>query len=338
MRRSRCNRPMPLACLRLCLGTVLALSGWAAALAPGEAAAQAWPRQTIKMIVPYPAGGATDAVARLFVARFQDQLASAVVVENRAGAGGNIGADAAAKSAPDGYTVLFNINGMAIAPAIYKKLAYDADNDFVRVTQLVSTSTVLVVNNDVPAKSFQELVALAKAKPGVLNYGSTGVGNALHLTVELIKRMVGIEIQMVPFTGDAPLFHALFRGDIQMALLPTSITKEHIVAGAVRAVGISTARRSPVLPTVVPLAEQGLPGFDVRGWMGLFAPKGTPAEIVERYWQETRRALAMPDFTARLATFELEPVGSSPAEFEAVYRADRQRFATVIKEAGIPLQ
>ena len=316
---------------------VLAALVIAVALA-SAATAQTWPRQTIRMVVPYPAGGATDAVARMFAARYQEQLGVAVVVENRAGAGGNIGADAVAKAAPDGYTTLFNINGMAIAPAIYKKLAYDADNDFIRVTQLVATSTVLVVNKDLPVRSFQDLVAMAKARPGVLNYGSTGVGNALHLTVELIKRMVGVEIQMVPFTGDAPLFHALFRSDIQLALLPTSITKEHILSGAVRAVGISTRSRSPVLPDVAPLAEQGLPGFDVRGWMGLFVPKGTPADIVERYWKETTVALASADLKARLPTLELEPVGSSPAEFEVVYRADRQRFAEVIRTAGIPLQ
>jgi len=322
--------------LRLLPIILVALAGIVAATS--KVAAEAWPKQTIKVIVPYPAGGATDAIARLFAAKYQEQMGVPVVVENRSGAGGNIGADAAAKSAPDGYTVLFNINGMAIAPAIYRKLAYDADNDFIRVTQLVATSTVLVVNPGVPAHSFQELVTLAKSKPGVLNYGSTGVGNSLHLTVELIKRQTGMAIQMVPFTGDAPLFHALIRGDIEIALVPTSATKEHIRSGAVRALGVSTPQRIPSFPDLPTIAEQNVPGFEMRGWMGLFVPKGTARDIIDRFYRETTVALAAAGFQQRLLALELEPVGSTPEQFDEVYRADRERFARIIKEAGIPLQ
>ena len=323
------------ALLRVLLGVVAVTAVF---LAPGEATAQPWPKQTIRMIVPYPAGGATDAMARLFALKYQEQLGVAVVVENRVGAGGNIGADAAAKAAPDGNTLLFNINGMAIAPSIYRRLAYDPDTDFIRVTQLAATSTVLVVNPRLPAHSFQELVALAKAKPGVLNYGSTGVGNSLHLTVELIKRQAGIEIQMVPFTGDAPLFHSLIRGDIEIALVPTSVVKEHLEAGSLRAIGISTPQRSTLLPDLPTIAEQGLAGFEMRGWMGLFVPKGTSADIVDRLWRETQAILATADMKTRLAKLEVEPVGSSPEAFDQLYRADRERFARIIKEAGIPLQ
>ena len=319
---------------RLAAVVALVLAG---TLATGVSA-ETWPSRPVKLVVPYPAGGATDAIARLFAAKLQQQTATAMIVENRAGAGGNIGADAVAKAVPDGYTLLFNINGMAIAPAIYRKLAYDADTDFVRVTQLVATANVLVVNPQVPAKSFQDLLALAKAKPGVLNYGSTGVGNALHLGMELLKRQTGTEIQMVPFTGDAPLFHALFRNDVQMGLLPVSITKEHIASGAVRAIGMATSRRLAALPEIATLMEQGLAGYESRGWMGLFAPKATPREVIDRLYQETRTALGDADFVRRLEGLQLEPVGSTPEAFDAVYRADRERFVRIVREANIPLQ
>jgi tripartite-type tricarboxylate transporter receptor subunit TctC len=317
--------------------SVLAV-GVLSALAGPAAAQQDFPNKPIRMIVPYVAGGATDALARIFAAKFQNQMKVAVIIENRAGAGGNIGTDAVAKSAPDGYTILFNINGQAISPSIYKSLPFDADRDFIRVTQLVSTSTVVVVNPKVPARNLKELVALAKSKPGVLNYGSTGIGNSLHLSMELLKRETGTDIQMVPFRGDAPLFQSLLTGDIEIALVPTSAAKPQIEAGAVNAIGITTAKRSPTLPNVPTIAEQGLPDFIVAGWMGLFLPTGTPNDIVERYWLETRSAIETPDMQERLATMELQPVGSAPKDFDAVYFADRERFARIIKEANIPLQ
>ena len=184
------------------------LAGLAAALAPaicaGVALAQGWPSKTIRIVVPFPPGGSVDALGRVYAARLQEQLKQSVIIDNRPGAGGNLGANVVAKSAGDGYTILLNINGQAISPAIYKTLPYDADKDLVRVTQLVETSTVIVVNPKLPAKDLQEFVALAKARPGALNYGSTGVGNALHLTMEMFKIRAGIDLQMVPFTGDAP--------------------------------------------------------------------------------------------------------------------------------------
>jgi len=320
------------------LRTSVLAFGVLSALAGPAAAQQDFPNRPIRMIVPYVAGGATDALARIFAAKFQNQMKVAVVIENRAGAGGNIGTDAVAKSAPDGYTILFNINGQAISPSIYKSLPFDADRDFIRVTQLVSTSTVVVVNPKVPARNLKELVALAKSKPGVLNYGSTGIGNSLHLSMELLKRETGTDIQMVPFRGDAPLFQSLLTGDIEIALVPTSAAKPQIEAGAVVPIGITTAKRSPTLPNVPTIAEQGLPDFIVAGWMGLFLPTGTPNDIVERYWLETRSAIETPDMQERLATMELQPVGSAPKDFDAVYFADRERFARIIKEANIPLQ
>ena len=303
-----------------------------------SAGAQTWPSRPVKIIVPFPAGGATDAIGRLFAAKLQEQTGVGMIVENRGGAGGNVGADAVAKAAPDGYTVLVTISGIAIAPSLYKKLAYDADNDLVRVTQLVSSISVLVVNPQVPAKTLTELVALAKAQAGALNYGSTGVGSITHLGMELLKRRTDTGIQMVPFTGDAPLFHALFRNDVQMGLLPVSVTKEHITSGAVRAVGVAAPKRLATLPDVPTLAEQGLPGYDSSSWIGMLAPKGTPLEVIDRLYKETRVALDTPQFVKRLEALQLEPVGSTPQEFEAVWQADRARYAKIVQDAKIPQQ
>lgn len=316
----------------------LAIGAAAVAIAAAGALAQtaaSWPNRVVRVVVPYPAGGATDAVARLVAAKLQQQLGQNFIIENKGGAGGNIGADAVAKAAPDGYTILFNINGHAIAPAIYSKLSYSPDDDFIRVSQIASTSTVLVVNPQVPAKNLQELIALARAKPGELNYGSTGVGNSLHLTMELIKQLTSTDILMVPFQGDAPLFQSLFRNDIQIALVPSSITKAHIESGSVRAIGISTLKRSPALPDIPTLDEGGLKGFEMRGWMGLFFPKGTPDDLVAKLAAETKKAVESPDMKARFSEMELEPIGSTPAEFEKIYREDRVKFEKVVKDAKI---
>ncbi len=302
------------------------------------AQAQTWPAGTIKMVVPYAAGGATDALARLIAGKLQDQMNTPVIVDNRAGAGGNLGANAVAKAPPDGYTILFNINGHAISPAIYKSLPYDADKDFVRVTQLVSTTSVMVVLPSLPVKTLPELIAYAKANPGKLNYGSTGIGNSLHLTMEMVKHETGMDIQMVPFRGDAPLFSAMFAGEVQAAIVPLITAKAHIDAGALRAIAVTTAKRAGSLPNVPPIAEQGVSGFDVPGWMGLFAPAGTPRPIVERLWRESQKALAAPDVGPVLENLALEPVGSSPEEFDKRYFSDRAKFQQVVRDANIPLQ
>ncbi len=307
-------------------------------LASLNAMAQAWPSKPIRIVVPFPAGGSVDSLARVYAARMQEQLRQSVVIDNRGGAGGNLGAGVVAKSTPDGYTLLLNINGQAISPAIYKTLSYDADNDLVRVTQLVATSTVLVVNPKVPAKNLQEFIGLAKARPGALNYGSTGVGNALHLTMEMLKLETGMDIQMVPFTGDAPLFNTLIAGDIQAALVPTTTAKAHVAAGNLRAIAMTTAQRVPSWPDTPTIAEQGYPKFAISGWIGLFAPAGTPTAIVERIAVESKIALGSPELQQALKNLTLEPVGSTPTEFEALYRADRARFQKIIKDANIPLQ
>ena len=300
--------------------------------------AQNWPSRPIRIVVPYAAGGATDVFARLVASKLQEQLGTPVVVENRAGAGGNIGADAVAKSAPDGYTLLLNINGHAIAPAIYKSLPFDPDKDFIPVTQMASTATAFVVQPNLPVKTFQDFVALAKSRPGALNYGSTGIGNSLHLTMELLMRDTGIKMEMVPFRGDAPLFQAFMSGDVHAAVVPTSGAKPHLDSGVVRALGVTSAQRVAAMPEIPTLVEQGLPEFVVSGWIGLFAPAGVPRPIIERLAKEVRIAIMAPDMAPRLLSFGLEPTADGPEAFGERYKADRIKFQKIVKEANIAMQ
>jgi tripartite-type tricarboxylate transporter receptor subunit TctC len=321
---------------RLCSALVFALVAFA--LGQNSAHAQAYPNRPVRIIVPYAAGGAVDSLARLIGARLQEGLGQPIVVENRAGAGGNTGADAVAKSPPDGYTILQNTNGQAISPAIYRTLPFDPLKDFIPVTQLVATSTVLVANPKLPAKSVKELIALAKAKPGKLNYGMTGVGNSLHLTMEMLKRAAGIDIQAIPYRGDAPLNTALIAGEVDVAIVPIGTIVPFIESGQLRALAVNSAKRSPVLPNVPTVAEDAIPGFEAAGWQGYFVPAGTPREIVLHIQRETAKAIAHPETNERIKGMGNEPVGSTPEEFETKFKADVARFIKVVKEAGIPLQ
>jgi tripartite-type tricarboxylate transporter receptor subunit TctC len=278
-----------------------------------------------------------DVVARLLGAKLQESLGQPVIVENRAGAGGNAGADQVAKAPPDGYTILQNTNGQAISPALYRSLPFDTVKDFLPVTQLVGTFTVLVANPKVPATSVRELIALARAKPGALNYGMTGVGNSLHLTMEMFKRAAGIDIQAIPYRGDALLNPALIAGEVDVAIVPIATAVPLIEGGQLRALAINSARRSPVLPDVPTVAED-IAGFEASGWQGYFVPAGTPRDIVARIQRETAKALANRDLADRLRAMGNEPVGSSTEEFELKFKADVAKFARVVREAQIPLQ
>jgi len=300
--------------------------------------AQNYPSKPIRIIVPFAAGGAVDALARIISAKLQEQLGQPVIVENRAGAGGMTGSDLVAKSPPDGYTILQNTNGQAISPAIYRTLPFDTLKDFIPVTQLVGTSTVLVANPKLPAKSVQELIALAKAQPGKLNYGMTGVGNSLHLTMEMFKRAAGIDIQAVPYRGDALLNPALIAGEIDVAIVPIGTIVPLIEGGQLRALAVNSAKRSAVLPDVPTVSEAAIPGFEAAGWQGYFAPAGTPREIVGRIQREVAAAIALPDTQARLKTMGNDPVASTPVEFDAKFRADVAKFQQIVRDAGIPLQ
>ncbi len=303
-----------------------------------EAQAQKYPDRPIKIIVPFAAGGAVDSLARIIGAKLQESMKQPVVVENRPGAGGNLAANAVAKAEADGYTALLTTNGHAISPALYKKLPFDAKTDFSPVSQIVSASLVLAVTPKFQAQNLQELLALARAKPGVLNYGSTGIGNPLHLSMEMLKTAAKVEIQMVPFRGDAPLAQSLVQGDVEMAILPLSTARVQVEAGAIRAIAVTSAHRSPAMPQVPTIAEQGVPGFASGSWQGLLFPAKTPPSIVSLVQKEIAMALTDPDVLQRLSAFGVEPVGSTPEAFAATISADIERFAAIVKEANIPKQ
>jgi tripartite-type tricarboxylate transporter receptor subunit TctC len=321
---------------RLCLAAAIALAAFA--LQAGGAFAQTYPSKPIRIVVPFVAGGAVDTMARMIGAKVSETLNQPVIVENRPGAGGNVAADAVAKSPPDGYTILQNTNGQAISPALYKSLPFDAVKDFTPVTQLVASQLLLVATPSLPAKSVQELIALAKAKPGSLNYGMTGIGNPLHLTVEMFKHAAGIELQAVPYRGDAPLNTALIAGEVHLAVVPFATAKPHVEAGRLRALAIPGAKRSPALPQVPTIAESGLPGFESSSWQGWFVPANTPSEIVALIQREAAKALNAPDVRERLEATANEVVASTPEAFAAVFRNDLAKFAKVVKDAKIPLQ
>jgi tripartite-type tricarboxylate transporter receptor subunit TctC len=304
----------------------------------GESHAQGYPNKQVRIVVPFAAGGAVDALARLVGAKFSESLKQPVIIENRPGAGGNLAADAVAKSAPDGHTILLTTNGHAISPSLYRTLPYDTIKDFIPVTQLIASSLVLVANPNLPANSVPELIALAKATPGGLSYGSTGVGNPLHLTMEMLKHATGITLTAVPYRGDAPLLTALVAGEVPLAITPLATTRPHVEARTLRAIAVTGGTRSPALPDVPTVAEQGVAGFASSSWQGFFVPAHTPRETVAIIQQETKKALDAPDVRERLKTFGAEPVGSTPDEFEKRFRDDIVTFAQIVRNARIPQQ
>ena len=308
-------------------------------LAAGVAHAQsAYPGKPVRVVVPFAAGGAVDALARMVAPGLGELLGQTIVVDNRPGAGGNLAADAVAHSAPDGYTLLLTTNGHAISPALYRKLPFDAVKDFAPVTQLLATTLILVASPNFSAANTRELIALAKAKPGALNYGSTGIGNPLHLTMELLKISAGIDIVPVPYKGDAPLSAALMSGEVDVAVVPLATSVQNIRAGRIKALAVTGARRISSLPAVPTIAESGIPGFDSTSWQGLFAPAGIPRGIVDRLQRETAKALGAPEVRERLTGLGGDIVASTPEEFEAKFKADLAMFARIIREAKIPLQ
>jgi tripartite-type tricarboxylate transporter receptor subunit TctC len=317
---------------------VLALGLAALCLGGAGARAQGFPERPVRIIVPFAAGGAVDDLARIVGAKLGNAFRQPVVVENHAGAGGNLGADVVAKSAPDGTTILQTTNGQAISPALYRTLPFDAVADFVPVTQLVASTLVLVSSPGLPVASTAELIALAKSRPGKLNYGSSGVGNPLHLTMEMIKFAAGIDIVPVPYRGDAQINTALMAGEVEVAVVPLATSLPLIAAGRLRALGVTSARRSAALPDVPTIAESGVAGFASSSWQGFFVPARTPRDIVERIQRETAKVLQAPDVRGRLAALSYEPVGSTPQEFAAYFRSELARFAGVVKQAHIPPQ
>jgi tripartite-type tricarboxylate transporter receptor subunit TctC len=309
----------------------------AAMLLGAHAFAQSYPARPVRMVVPFAAGGAVDTVARAMGQKLVETWKQPMLVDNRPGAGGNIAADHVAKAAGDGYTLLITTHGFAISPGLYRKLPFDAARDFAPVTQLTSSFVVLVINPQIPAASVKELIALARSRPGAINYGSTGIGAPPHLLGELLKSMTGTDMLHVPYKGDAPLSQALLVGEVQIAFMPLAGVLPHIRSGRLRALGVSGTARSATLPEVPTLTEAGVP-FEFTGWLGVFAPAGSPRDIVIRIQRDIAQAILGQDMHERWSAWGYEPVGSTPEQFAGKFAADLARYAKVIREAGIPLQ
>lgn len=309
--------------------------GFAAALASGGAAAQAYPSKPIRVIVPFTPGSGTDIVARAVGERLQQNLGQPVVVENRPGAGGTIGAAQVAQSAPDGYTILIQSSGHTVNPWIYPNLSYDTLKDLAGVTPLASLPNVLIIAPSKNIKSVQELVAKAKANPGQLNYGSAGTGSATHMNAEKFRAAAGFDAVHVPYKGTPEAITETMTGRIDYFFAPVVSALPMIKDGRVLAIAVGTPKRSSVLPEVPTTTEAGLPGSEYVFWVGMLVPAKTPREIIVKLNQETIKALESPEVRERLAKLGAEPMPMQPEQFDALIRDETAANAKLVKEAGI---
>jgi tripartite-type tricarboxylate transporter receptor subunit TctC len=299
---------------------------------------QTYPSRSVRMVLTMPPGPSLDIITRLIANKLTEAWKQPVVVENRPGAGGNIGATAVVRSEPDGYTFLVATTGSAISPSIYRKLPYDPFKDLVPVSQIYKLSFVMVVHPDVPAKTVAELVAYAKANPGRLNYGSSGAGGTPHLAAELFKSLTGTDIVQVPYKGVAPMSVALITNQVQVIFTTLVDAQQHMKAGKMRALAVTGQNRSALMPDVPTLVEAGVRGYELPNWIGMYAPAGTPPAILTKLHAELVKILAMPDVKGYILKGGNEIIGSTPEEFAATYKADVAKFARIIKDARIPQQ
>jgi tripartite-type tricarboxylate transporter receptor subunit TctC len=313
------------------VGATLAL-----AANPGGACAQDYPNRTVRIVVPYAPGGGVSLLAQTVGNKMSELMKQPVIVDNRPGAAGNLGADAVAKSAPDGYTLLMHTSAMASAPSLYGKLPFDPVKDFAPVTMVIATQFVIGGSPKSSATNLRELIALAKEKPGAYNFGSSGPGSSLHLFAELFISVAGISLVHVPYRGDAQIVTALAADDIQLAFLPQANGIAGVQGNLIRGLGVTGDRRMAALPNMPTALEQGIKGLEVGSWIAMFAPGGTPSAIVSAVQQYLAEALADPKVREWLMSTGQEPVGNSPAEFAAQFKADIARFAKVVETAKVP--
>ena len=304
-----------------------------------SAKAQEWPSKPVRIIVPFSAGGFADGSVRAISDRLGARLGQPVVIENKAGASGNIGAELVAKSAPDGYTLLAGFDGtIVINPHVFAKTGFDSVRDFAPVTKLGEGGMIVVAHPSVPAANLRELIALARSRPGAFSYGSSGTGGTAHLACELLCQQAGISMQHIPYKGGGQAITDVVGGQIPLVCTAVATAHGFLKSGKLKGLGISSAQRTPAAPEVPTFVESGLPGLVVNSWMGILAPAKTPAPVVARLQQDIAAVLQLPDVRERYAVLGIEPVGNTPEAFAADIRADLARWGAVVKKANVRIE
>ena len=306
----------------------------ALALLAGAASAQSYPSKPVRVVIPWPPGGSNDVVGRIVTQKVGENLGQQFIVDNRAGAAGSIGADVVAKAPPDGYTLMVHSTSHVGNAHLYKKLPYDTLKDFTGVALLAAQPGALTIHPSLPVKTVKEFIALAKARPGTNNYSSSGNGSAPHLSMELLVAMTGIKIVHVPYKGGAPQVTALVSGETQASLATVSTVLVHVQSGRLRALGVSSAKRTATMPDVPTIAEAGVPGYEMSPWIGVFVPTGTSKELIAKLNSEINRALKAPDVSNLLSSNALDALGGTPEEFDVRIKADYEKYAKLIKLTG----
>jgi tripartite-type tricarboxylate transporter receptor subunit TctC len=307
-------------------------------LVTGAAIAQGYPGKSIRIVVPFAPGGGADIIARILGQKMTDNWGQQVVVDNRAGASGNIGAEIVARAVPDGYTLLMASSALAINPSVYRSVPYDAVKDFIPITQPALLPNILVVHPSLPVKTVRDLVALAISKPGHIIYASAGAGTGTHLAAEMFKLQAGIDMVHVPYKGGGAVISDLLGGQVALTFATLPSVMPYVKADRLRAVAMTTTKRWPGLPAVPTIAESGFPGFEISTWIGLLAPAGTPKDIVGKLHGEVVRILKLPDMRARFDGLGMEQVGDTPEQFAAYIRSELAKYAKVVKESGAKLE
>jgi tripartite-type tricarboxylate transporter receptor subunit TctC len=313
----------------------IACAALTAAAAAAVFAQAGYPSKPVRMVVPSSAGGGTDIVARIIAPELSKRLGQQVIIDNRPGAGTMIGIEVAAKSPPDGYTLLMGLSTLAINSALYKKVPYDPQRDFAPITQAVSSASIIVVHPSVPVKTLKELIAFARARPGQINYASAGTGTYPHMTMELFLSMAKLKMVHIPYKGTGPAMIDMVAGQVATMAATILTGMPQIRAGRLRPLGITSAARSPIVPDLPTVAEAGLPGYESVQWYGMLAPARTPRDIITRLHGEATRVLQQPEIKARFAGDGADPVGNTPEEFTRYIQSELTKWAKVARDAGI---
>jgi tripartite-type tricarboxylate transporter receptor subunit TctC len=300
--------------------------------------AETYPNKPVRFILPFPAGGLTDVLGRIMSQKFADRLGQPIVPENRPGAGGNLGIEIAAKARPDGYTIVLSAPGLAISPHLYKQLNYDPAKDLAPISLVAEISNVLCVRSSLPVKSLGELVALAKANPGKLNYGTGGTGSSLHIAAEMFKSLAKVNIVHVPYKGVTQAMMGMIGSEVDMVVIGIPTSLQHIQSGKVRALAVLSEQRLPELPDVPTAKEAGIDNFETSTWYGLLASGGTPRDIISRWNAEWLKIVAMPDTRDKMEKVGFEPLSSTPEQFAEFIKKETVRYGKVIREANLTIE